>query len=146
MKSKLACNSSWWLLYNNTKAVLTHSKKYLEILRWKKALSAIHLQDCGLIEFVPREVAAKSTLNLLDMKTQSKREGEVTSSVQINFLLVSPQEMDVESPTFSTFKFKMARKNQTLRAKLGRWAWGTPSRKSHVICSLPRRFGGLETN
>ena len=97
-------------------------KENLEILRCRKALRAIHLQDCGLIESVLREAATKSTLNLLDMKTQSKKEGEVTSPMQINFLLVSPQEMDVESSTFSTFKFKMARKNQTPRAKPGRRA------------------------
>lgn len=36
---------------------------------------------------------------------------EVTSPAQINFLSVSPQEMDMESPMFSTFKFKRPRKS-----------------------------------
>ena len=87
-------------------------------------------------------------LTLLDVKIQSETKRKVTSPAQINLLSVSPQEMDMESPMFSTFKFKRPRKSHCSYSQT--WEKSllevSPAAKGHVVCSPPRKVGGLETN
>lgn len=113
IKSKVPSNSSgWWYLHYSSKAIMTHGKSNLVILSWRKALGIFHLQDHGLIEFALREDVVTSTLDFIryENTVKEERRGHLSCTNKLSFSK-SPKGWHMESPTFSTFKFKMAGKN-----------------------------------
>lgn len=59
----------------------------MAILTWRKELSAIHFQDCGLIGFGLREAGAKSTLDFIRCENiiRDEKRGHLSCSNKLSF-------------------------------------------------------------
>lgn len=61
------------------------ARSSLVTLSWEKEFSAIHFQNCGLIDFVLREVGAKSTLDSIRCENTVRDEKRGHLSLTGNF-------------------------------------------------------------
>lgn len=131
MKSKVPSSSSGqWCLHYSSKAIMIHSKSNLVILRWRKALGATHLQDCGLIEFVLREAAATSTLDFIryENTVKEERRGHLSCTNKLSFSK-SSRDGIWRAQHFPLSSLKWPERTTKPRAKPRRRAWGASSSK-----------------